>query len=934
VVASSRSFRLMFIPVAFLCLALRGAESLANVPGSAGVPAAVAAAAAALPPEARPVELKAARNGALYALLPNGCELLVQEKRNAPVIAVQAWVRTGAIHEGKWLGAGLSHFCEHLLFKGTAQRPAGVLDQQIRGAGGDNNAYTSSERTVYHITSAAEGFNVSFSVLADMLMDSTFPPDETVKEHAVVTKEIERNNDSPDGMFEDALQRTLYQVHPYRVPVLGYPDRFARVTRDEVFAYYQARYAPQLSTFIAVGNFDSAEVLPQMANTLSAWKRKDVQPADVPEEPEQLAPRETRLAHPLCEVPRLVLAFPTVSMRHSDMYALDLLASILGDGRSSRLYRTVKDKQGLVLEINAIHYTPQYLGYLAVEATAAAGKIEEGRGAILKVLDEARTKRPSDEELARAKRKIHTEHVFRQMTADGVAEDLGSDWQTAGDLDFSSRYVERVQQLTADEVLRAARKYLLPEKLNTVILEPEAKARAALAAEPAAGPEALLATLQAELQTLGSDPGVAKVSLLPDHGVFELTLKKPSGLRLVVQEDHSLPVVDFTLAALGGARWEPAELAGAGNLVAEMLDRGTASRSKLQIAEQAEGMGASLSVFSGYNAFGLNASGLKEDAASLLELTAECMLQPVFPADETEKLKAEVLQQIAQEDESLFTLNSKLLRPLLFGAHPYARQVLGTPETVAKVTAGDLRKLHRAWVYPENLALSVIGDISALEALALARAKLGELKPGEGRAPAAPALLELAGERKGSGEKAGITGAILTLAFRVPGLKSPDRETLDLTAGLLSGSGGRLYTALREKEALAYEVGADNDCQLDGGAFTFYIQTDAQSLDKALKGMWAEVRRLRAEPPPRDELERVKSYLAGTEAIALQNEGDLGQRLALAQLYEEGAAHIFGRKARLEKITAEDVKAAAVKYFDEQKWAEAVVKPAGVKSDK
>jgi len=927
------AFSFSFLWLLLYCPAFCGAESLAALPESAAVPAAVKSAAATLPPEARPVELRAANNGALYALLPNGCEIVIKEKRNAPVATVQAWVRTGAADEGKWLGAGLSHFCEHLLFKGTTQRPAGMLDQLIRGAGGDNNAYTTSERTVFHITSAAEGFKVSFEVLADLVMDATFPPEETLKEHAVVTKEIERNNDSPDGVFWDAFERTIYQTHPYRVPVLGYPDRFARVTRDEVFAYYQGRYAPQMCTFIAVGDFAAAAVLPQMARTLAPWKRKDVLPAAVPDEPEQLAPRETRLVHPLCEVPRMTLAFPTVSLRHPDLYALDLLASILGDGRSSRLYQALKDKQDLVLEISASHYTPQYPGYLAVFATAEPAKLENARAAILKSLEEALTKRPGDDELARAKRKIYTQHVFRQMTADGVAEDLGNDWQVAGDLDFSARYAERMQQVTRDEVLRVARKYLLPEKLNTVILLPEAKAGMTPAPAPAPAREARLAALQDELKALQADALVAKASLLPEQGVFEFALK-PSGLRVVVCEDHSLPDLNVSLAALGGTRWEPAELAGAGNLLAEMLDRGTASRSKLKITEESEGLGASLSTFPGHNSFGVNVSGLKQDAAKLLDLAADCMLRPAFPADELEKLKADVIQQIAQEDESLLTLNGKVLRPLLFGAHPYSRQILGTPETVAKVSAADLRKLHQAWVRPENIAVGLVGDVTALQALELVRASLGGLKPGALKAPSVPPMPELAEAKEGQGEKPNITGAILTLAFRVPGLKSPDRETLDLMAGLLSGSGGRLYTALREKQGLAYDVGAYDDCQLDGGALVFYIQTDAPALDKALKGMWEEVRKLRAEPPPRDELDRAKSFLCGTEAIELQHQGELAQRLALAQLYEEGAARIYERKARLEKITAEDVKAAAVKYLDEKKWAKAVLKPSQVKGEK
>jgi zinc protease len=147
-------------------------------------------------------------------------------------------------------------------------------------------------------------------------------------------------------------------------------------------------------------------------------------------------------------------------------------------------------------------------------------------------------------------------------------------------------------------------------------------------------------------------------------------------------------------------------------------------------------------------------------------------------------------------------------------------------------------------------------------------------------------------------------------------------------AALLSGLGGRLNVSLREKQGLAYDVGVYSDAQLEGGAVVFYIQTDTPSLKKALDGIWQEVRKLRADPVPEKELASVKSYAAGMEAISLQDEGDLAQRLALAQLYHEGAAYVFGRKARLEKITPADLQAAAKKYLDDKDWAEAITKPA------
>jgi zinc protease len=168
---------------------------------------------------------------------------------------------------------------------------------------------------------------------------------------------------------------------------------------------------------------------------------------------------------------------------------------------------------------------------------------------------------------------------------------------------------------------------------------------------------------------------------------------------------------------------------------------------------------------------------------------------------------------------------------------------------------------------------------------------------------------------------------ILELAFQGVNLKNPDRETLDLLAGLLSGLGGRFFVAIREKMGIAYVVDVSNDSQLDGGAFIFAIQTDAKGVDKALAAMWDEVKKLRTEDVPDKELNSVKTYMSGTEAIELQDQSGLAMRLALSQLYGEGAAYMFGRRARLATVTPQQLKAVAEKYLNPDRWAKALLKP-------
>ena len=453
-----------------LCTVLCAAQGV-EPEAQARVPAAVRAAMQALDKAARPVELRRSRSGVLYALLPNGAELLVKEKRNAPIVSVHAFVRTGSIHEAEWRGAGLSHFTEHLLFKGTTKRATGVLDREIRALGGEQNAWTLKDMTDFHVTCPAAGFAAAFDATADMLMHATFPPEEVVKEHGVVVKEIEADLDDPDVQAWRALGRLRYQVSPLRDPILGYPDRFRRVTRAEVWAYYRRRYAPQLTTFIAVGVGAAPPAQPHKCRPVAPWPRTSAAQHALPAEPPQLAPRHATITHPLCRVPKLLIAFPSVSMRHPDRVAIDVLASILGRGEASRLYREIVDNRQLATDIGATADEVQgYTGCFVVWATLEPAKVAQARAAIREMLHAARRQPPTPAELAQARRKVVAARVFGQMTAAQVGEALGEDWLGTGDLDYGPHYVASVQKVAAADVLRVARQYLVPHRLNEVLL--------------------------------------------------------------------------------------------------------------------------------------------------------------------------------------------------------------------------------------------------------------------------------------------------------------------------------------------------------------------------------------------------------------------------------------------------------------------------------
>src|SRR6195256_5358129 len=409
--------------------------------------------------------------------LANGLTLIVQEDRSAPVASVQAWCATGSTTEDKHLGAGLSHILEHMLFKGTKTRSTNEIAQKIQDVGGYINAYTSFDRTVFWIDVPKDGVSTALDILADAMMNSTLPPEEYQKEQEVIRREFAMGMDDPDRMAGLLLFSTAYQIHPYRFPVIGEIEIYNQLTQEQVMQYYKTRYVPNNLTFIVVGDVDAEKVRQQLADLFKAYPEKSLQPVFIPAEPPQLGRREVHQEF-ATELTHLSLAWHIPAVTNPDVPALDLLSTILGDGRSSRLYRRVREEAGLAYGISAFSYTPGDPGLLGIDATVESAKREGTTDLVLKILDEIKHEGVSADELAKAKKISLSHHLGSLTTMRGQASDLGSNWFLTRNLNFTRDYLEAVQKITPEDIPRVAEKYLVDNNLTVVSLDPKAAAAA------------------------------------------------------------------------------------------------------------------------------------------------------------------------------------------------------------------------------------------------------------------------------------------------------------------------------------------------------------------------------------------------------------------------------------------------------------------------
>src|SRR5499427_6707281 len=549
----------------------------------------------AAPPEPAAI-IEFPPNTAKKWVLPDGLTLIVKEDRSAPVASVQAWCATGSIYEDEKLGAGLSHILEHMLFKGTKTQKANDIAQKIQDVGGYINAYTSFDRTVFWIDVPKDGVQTALAVLSDAMMNSTLPPEEYNREQEVIRREFAMNLDDPDRMAGLLLFATAYQRHPYRLPVIGEMEIYNQLTQEQVMQYYKTRYVPNNLTFVVVGDVDAQKVRQQLGDLFKSYPEKSLKPVFIPSEPPQLGRREVHREFST-ELTHLAMAWHIPEVTSPDVPALDLLSTILGDGRSSRLYRRVLEEAGLAFSVSAFSYTPGDPGLFGIDATLDPKKREAAEQLALQILGEIKQNGVTADELEKAKKITLSQHLGALTTMRGQASDVGSNWLLTRDLNFSREYLDTIQKVTPDDVKRVARTYLTENNLTVVSLNPKGSlsGKAELMKPVAAG----------EIQK------------------FELS----NGLRLLVREDHRLPLVGMGAVFRGGLLAETTQDNGITRLMAKVLLKGTKTRTAEQIANELESVGGSISSEAGNNSFSVSVDVMKPDVKLGLDLLSDVLLK-------------------------------------------------------------------------------------------------------------------------------------------------------------------------------------------------------------------------------------------------------------------------------------------------------------------
>ena len=832
--------------------------------------------------------------GVKLTTLDNGLVIIVREDHNAPVVSAQAWAMAGSIHEGRWLGAGLSHVLEHMLFKGTTTRAGSRIDQEVQEAGGYMNAYTSFDRTVYHIDVPNTGAVKAIDILCDIMQHATLPPDELAKEMDVIRREMDMCHDDPGRRASRRLFETAYTKSPYRLTIIGYPDIFNDVKPDDIRNYYSEKYAPNNVFFVVAGDVKNDEVVAQIKTAYAKSKSRPMPPSVLPLEPKQTGAREIIEESPI-ELGHLHFAWHIPELRHADVAALDVLAVLLGSGRSSRLFQQVRERQGVVHHVDAWTYSPGLPGLFGASAIVDGDKFEAANAAILAEIEKIKSMSVSADELQKAIKQFISATLSSRKTMEGQAQNLGGNWLAANDLNFSERYLAAVKRITTADVQRVARLYLTPENRTLYALLPE-----------------------------GASPKLkANVELNTDHPIQKIEL--PNGLKLLVKEDSRLPFVEFRAVFQGGVLAETAENNGTTTLLAKLLIKGTTTRNAEKIATEIESVGGHIDSYGGNNSFGVNAEVLSDDFATGLNLLADVILNPVFPADElAREVEVQVASIQARRDELLKSA-SLAMRRALFGNIGYGLDSLGTEESITKLQPADLKAFHQKFAVPNNCVLAIFGDVKIGAVRAAVEKAFANWKTGGDfqhptsniQHPTSNRVTEFRDKKQ----------AVLVIGFPGTTIHSDDKYALDLLQECCSDLGSRLFLRIREQLGLAYYVGAQNFAGLAPGYFAFYTGTEPAKAAQVETELLKEAELLRTEGLTAEELKRAKAKIIGGKKIARADLGNLASTSALDELYGLGWQRAELDDAKYEAVTLEQIKAAAQKFLKPDAFVVSIVRP-------
>lgn len=858
--------------------------------------------------------------------LDNGMLVLLKENHNAPVVNLNVVYRVGSKYERPGI-TGISHLIEHMMFKTTKNLPLGEFDRRLKVVGADNNAYTWLDQTVYYETIAADRIEVALELEAERMRNLSCLPEDHQFEMTVVRNELEQRDDTPFTLLYEELLGNAFKAHPYQIPTIGWRADVEGILTSDIKDYYDRYYHPDNAFIVAVGDFDPDEMFERIERHFGHLPAGNVELPRLPREPAQLGERRFDIER-AGQLDYLLIGWHVPESEDPDSYPLVVLGQLLGQGRTSRLYRALVDS-GQCAAAQAwasnFSYADPFL-FFAMAALNPGVAPDDVEQAIYDEIERIVTEGVTTQELSRAKKQARVSFVYDRDSIEAEAQGIVY-FELMGSYSDLDNYLPGIEAVTNEDVMRVGAAYLTKRNRTVgryLAQRPEPEAATAPLPTDAADEEPSIRPPQ--FRPDPAPPSFASAAPAPVAGAsaadqYASVTELSNGLKVVIKENHNNATVSISGLVRAGKIDDPPGRHGLSSFGVAMLMNGTGEHTKLELAEIMEDAGLELGFAPSREHFLIAGRSLTEDFELLLDLLGEQLLTPSFPEEEIEKTRQQIQAGLLDSLNSTFDQSFASGRDLIYGEdHPFSGRIEGRPEDVAAIARDDLRQWHRAQVIPAGAVLTIVGDVDTAEALAAVERRLGGW---HGRAEDRQQLLARGGEfdlsRAGQRHSVQLEDkSNATVTWMGPGpskLGVADWAPPLVASFILGGDmSSRLNERLRIREGLTYGSFCWFSNGRAGGPLCITVQANPENIEAVIAAATEELARYAAEGPTAEELELAKSYLAGNFQVKLATNAAVAGALTEAVYLGKGVEYIRDFQSVVNGVTQEQVAQAAAQY--------------------
>ncbi|QDK39533.1 pitrilysin family protein [Bdellovibrio sp. NC01] len=849
--------------------------------------------------------------------LKNGLKVLLLPSHKSPVVSVQMWVKTGSADEKRG-EEGISHFIEHLVFKGTRKYGVGEIASTVEGSGGELNAYTSFDQTVFYVTISKQFSDVAMDVISEMMGFPTFDKQEIDNEREVVIEEIKRGQDSPGRRASQLLFTNTFRKHEYGRPVIGFDKVVRGVSVKKIREYYQSRYVPSNMFLVIAGDFDVKDMKKKVETMFGGFAAFKLRKVKRTKEPVQAGIR-VKVEEAKFESTTGYLTWRIPNVKHKDIAALEVMSAIFGQGDSSRLMKALRINEPLTNSVGSFSYSMQDDGLFSISFNLEKENLQAALTKMIPEIVRIIEEPPTPGEMQKAITNFASHEVYSMETVDNIARKAGGDEFYYGDHDHYRKYMKDVYSLKPEDIQKVAKKYFKSDAFGLSLLTNMEKKEA----------EKILKTFAKDLKkalTTSKAKKIAKPVKFTakkfniNVGAVEHTPKTEkiqlkSGATLLIREQKDTPYVAMKAAFLGGVRVEDNNQEGLTEIFSRNWLSGSKNFTEDEINLRVDELAAGISAFGGRNSVGLSMDYLSPFEDKMFEIYKDALLYPQFPSTILEREKVVQKNQIKARQDNPAQLCVMAFMKEIFKGHPYSRDLLGTMDSIAGVTPEKLHAYYQKIAHANNLTFCVVGDVKTdkwvkeLEELTAALPKGARIK----NSFPAPVLKE----SKHLFQELKKEQSHIIVGYQGLTLDSPDRYALEIIQSILSGQGGRLFLELRDKNSLAYSVSPMHMEGIECGYFGGYIGCSPEKSNKAISMLKEEFNKLVTTKVGEDELTRAQRYLIGRHDIELQRKGTICNAILFDDIYGLDYKDSLDVADKYFAVTPEDVQRVAEKIFSQ-----------------